>query len=223
MSRVRLAVFVIIQGVLGGCSGFGEALNTRVCWSGNLPAQCDRAFVEFTCPQSILVKSKIVKLHIADIRTRVTKGTPSPQVGELFSQYCPPHCIPIYVQGESPFETLHADVNGIIQRSGYTLALEENPNNFLLEFDLVLVDVRTDEPGWMTMKVTTRAQVAFKATKFFSDGDPQLLGIYEGKDEIAHAYAALGDYQNVLNGAYCRALRGFAKAVEEGLLEGARP
>ena len=43
--------FIVL--ITTACSGIQEALDSRVCYENGIPVQCDRAYVEFSCPMGV--------------------------------------------------------------------------------------------------------------------------------------------------------------------------
>jgi hypothetical protein len=159
------------------------------------------------------------------LATRVARGVESPKVGELFSQRCPPECIPIFVKGGSPWETLNRDVGDILQHLGHRLTTDPTLADWLIRLDLTFVDVQSEDPGWLKLKLTTRATTSFEASLGAPGGKTIWSGTFNGTEEIKEWYASLGDSERTLGGAYCRALSSFAQAVagdafREKLLQG---
>lgn len=220
--RLRLIAALLIA-ALGGCSGLGESYESRICWEGGLPVQCDRAYLEFTCPAAVAVHTPDTDSQSAVIATQMAPGMDTPQIGQLFSQFCPPECMPLFVTGGSPFETLHRDVQDILQQSGYRLQRDADEIAPVLDLDLTLIDVRSDDPGWTDLRITTRARVDFQARLTAAGGRQIWAEDFTGADTIEHAYVALGDYQVILSNAYCQALDSFAEAVTGGALDDLPP
>lgn len=200
---------------LVGCAGLEEAYDSRVCWQrawwGVWPDQCDHATLAFRCSREITVE----RAAAADtaIVVRMARAGQPPEVGELFSQHCPPRCIPIYVEGPTPSTVLGDDARDILGRAGYRIAAEPEGADAELELRFEVVDVRSAQPGFWDMKVSTRAAVAFSGLLRGRDGEVVWSGRFPAGEEIRHSYAALADSEAILSGAYCAALQQFADAV----------
>lgn len=201
---------------LTGCAGLKEAYDSRVCWQGSWlliwPDQCDHATVEFRCNREIVVERAAAGADPAIVVRTARAGHP-PEVGELFSQYCPPHCIPIYVEGPAPSAVLGDDARDIVGRAGYRITAEPKEADTELELRVEVVDVRSEQPGFWDMKISTRARVAFSGHLRGRDGETLWSGRYPAEEEIRHSYASLADSAAMLSGAYCSALQQFAEAV----------
>lgn len=219
MSRLSIPGLALLVMALSGCSGFGEAYDSRVCWEGSSAAQCRQASILLECSQEIDVPTGTDIAPSATLVTRVAEGERRPVVGELFSQWCPPDCIPIHLAGFDPWDTLHGDVREILERAGYRLAEDVEGDIPIVDLELPSLDVRSDDPGWLSMKITTRARASFRASVVAVDGQPLWSEEFAGAGEVRHAYAALSDYEQALGEAYCDALRDFARVVGEGALE----
>ena len=213
MAHTRRLFGVAALVTLSGCAGFQEAYETRVCWSEGLAAQCDSAFVEFRCVDQIETLASTKEGIGATLATRVVKRLESPRAGELFSQRCPPECIPILVKGGSPSETLDRNAREILQHVGYKLTSDPTLADGLLRLDLTFVDVRSEDPGWFKMKLTTRATTSFSARLEAPEGEVIWTQTFNGTEEIKHWYASLRDSERILGRAYCQALSSFAQAV----------
>ena len=98
---------------LAGCAGLKEAHDSRVCWHGPWPAiwpdQCEYATIEFGCPAAVTVAAGAGEVRSAIVITRIARGMELPVVGELFSQFCPPDCIPILALEPLPADVLERD------------------------------------------------------------------------------------------------------------------
>jgi hypothetical protein len=219
MRRIAILGPASLVMALSGCSGFGEAYESRVCWQGSSPAQCRQASILLECSEEIEVPTGPGTASQAILVTRVAEGERRPVVGELFSQWCPPDCIPIHLAGFDPWDTLHGDVQEILEQAGYRLVEEDEGDVPIVDLELPSLDVRSDDPGWLSMKITTRARASFRASVVGLDGQPVWSEEFGGAAEVRHAYAALSDYEQALGEAYCGALRGFARMLGEGALE----
>lgn len=190
---------------VAGCSSFNEAYESRVCWDA--PGQCKSATLDFVCGETIEVKR--ADRPATPIAIVLTRDAETREIGELFSQSRP---IPIYVDNGSPYRTLERDVRDIIGRAGYTLT-DPQESGKIMKLDLISADVRSDDPGWISLTIPTRSAVLFTITR---DGNRRT---FTGTANIRHAYAAIGDYQEVLSKAYCESLSEFARSVEAGVLD----
>jgi hypothetical protein len=209
-------IAVIAMVALAGCAAYWAEQKARVCWQGALPHQCDRAFIELRCDQ-VLPTGKTAAPG-SQIAVEVVKGIDAPIVGELFSQFCPPDCIPIQLRGAPPWQTLSDDVAAILKRHGYVIAPPAATGIKVLDLVGVRADVRSDKPGWTDMKVPTRAVVGFSAT--LQVGENEVWSVhFAGESELASAYASLRDSQQVFSEAYCAALEEFAGLVGDGALD----
>jgi len=125
-----------------------------------------------------------------------------------------PSCIKIFIEGESPWQTLRGDVESILILDGYEVLGMQGGDENVLELDLTRVDVRSDDPGWLSMKITTHAEVFFTATLRSPGGDVAWSESFNGRDEIRHSYAGLDDSEMILGNAYCQALASFARGIQ---------
>lgn len=202
---------------LTGCAGLREAHDSRVCWQGPWPAiwpdQCEFATVEFHCPAKLAVAPQVAQGPRDTLVMRIARSAELPIVGELFSQFCPPRCIPILAAPPTPPETLRQDTRTLLVRAGYELATDPDTASAELELRLESVDVRSDRPGFWDIKATTRAAVSFGARLRRRDGETAWSGQFSGEAQIRHAYAALADSERILGSAYCQALQQFADAI----------
>jgi len=205
----------LILPLLTGCAGFQEALDSRVCYSNGVPQQCDSAHLEFSCEQDIVANVGARDGARGNVSIRLVRDFASPKVGELFSQYCPPNCMPIFDTGESPWQTLQSDVEKIVRHLGYETSQADTTSGNNLELDLTWVDVSSEDPGWTQMKITTRATVTIKVALLTSQGAAVWAGEFSGEDEIRHAYAALSDSETILGNAYCQALMSFSQSIQD--------
>ncbi|MBW2426685.1 MAG: hypothetical protein JRG86_20740 [Deltaproteobacteria bacterium] len=219
MRRIAILALALVAVALHGCSGFGEAYESRVCWEGSSPAQCQQASILLECSAEIEIQTIDEMAATSTLATRAAEGVLRPVVGELFSQWCPPDCIPIHLAGLDPWDTLERDVREILERAGYQLAAEEKGGVPIVALELPALDVRSDDPGLLSMRITTRARARFRASVVGPDGQPAWSQEFGGTAEVKHAYAALSDYENALGEAYCGALREFARVVGGGTLE----
>ena len=195
---------------VAGCASFNESYESRVCWDGGIPRQCDSVRLDFICGNTIEV-ARADRTN-APIAIVLARDVPTRDIGELFSQHCPPQCIPIYPKNGSPSRTLERDVRDIVSRAGYALT-DEQEGSTVITLNLISADVRSDDPGWTSLTIPTRASVIFTIrTK-------GRWRTFTGMKEIRHAYAALSDYQQTLSAAYCKSLSEFARSVEAGVLE----
>jgi hypothetical protein len=195
---------------VAGCASFNEARESRVCWDGSMPDQCDSVRLDFICEKSIeIARRDRTNTPIAIVLAR---DVPTQEIGELFSQNCPPNCISIYAKNGSPFRTLERDVRDIVSRAGYTLT-DQQEGSTVVTLDLMSADVRSDDPGWTSLTIPTRAAVIFTIR-----ANEQWLTI-TGTEEMRHVYAALDDYRHTLSAAYCESLSEFARSVEAGMLD----
>ncbi len=153
---------------------------------------------------------------------RLARDVESAPVGELFSQFCPPNCIDILVEGPTPWQVLRGDVEEIFSSSGYEIVRDVDLADFVLTLDVTHADVRSDDPGWLKLKITTRASVAFSASLESSLGDAW-DETFAGEDRIEHSYASLSDSEQILGNAYCEALTSFSNFIEAASLQGDHP
>ncbi len=143
---------------VAGCASFNESYGSRVCWDGGTLGQCDSARLDFTCGETIEV-ARADRTN-APIAIVLARDVPTRDIGELFSQYCPPQCIPIYAKNGSPFRTLERDVRDIVSRAGYALKAQQ-AGSTVMTLNLISADVRSDDPGWTSLTIPTRASVIF--------------------------------------------------------------
>ena len=209
-------VAIVVTFAVGGCAEMMADSHSRVCMEGGLPSQCESVQIELRCDRPLPSR------QVAGIDTRiaiqVTEGVDAPIVGELFSQFCPPDCIDIQLTGPPPWQTLRADVSHSLQRHGYEVAKPSPATDRIVDLVGVRADVRSDDPGWTSMKITTRAVVGFTAT-LFSGGSEVWSAHFVGESQLASAYASVADSQQVFSEAYCSALEEFAATVSLGTLE----
>ena len=207
----RLPVLAIAF-FISSCAGFNEAYEDRVCWDGisAIPLQCNQAFMHFRCPEdleslsgpSITASKKVVIKPVA--------GYSAPKVGELFSHH---GSIPIFIKGDSPWNTLHDDVVQVLRHLGYEVRNNPDGSESVIEADMTLLDVHSDPGGWFDLKGTTLATASFKVIMQNSNGEELWTEEFTGKQQIKVSYFFLKDAEKTLGQAYCRALEDFAHAA----------
>jgi hypothetical protein len=212
VSRGARASALIALGVggallLAGCGGFREAYDSRVCWSDGVPVHCSRVQVAFGCSRDLATFVRPGGDATVGLSVRVTPPEAT-LVGALFHQTQPD--VPIEVAGPQPAERLRLDAQRLLARAGHPDADEAD---HVLELYDLYFDVRSEDPGWLSLRVTTRAQASFSAALRAGHGEALWSDSFSGAREVRAAYAALSDSELALSEAYCAALEDFAEAI----------
>lgn len=213
LSRYIVVDFLlIIAYTTSSCSRLEESYSDRVCWGegSSVPLECREKFVDFKCTENLQISTIALPKDITRITTNQTKNYTMPVVGKLFNQHGE---TPILVKNGSPWVTLHNDIDRILLNSGYEIDHHSSDLENRLDIDIVILDVRSDDPGLLDLKIKTRAVVTFKVTLLRNSGEIAWTEDFTGNEQIEVVYAYLKDSEEVLNRAYCQALRKFASAV----------
>ena len=207
----RLPVLAIAF-FISSCASFNEAYKDRVCWDGIsvVPLQCNQAFMQFRCPEDLKALSGPSITTSKKVVIRSVAGYSAPKVGELFSHQ---GSIPIFVEGGSPWETLHNDVVQLLRYLGYEVSNNPDGSESVIEADITLLDVHGEPGGWFDLKGTTLATASFKVIMQKSNGEELWAKKFTGKQQIKVSYFLLSDAEKTLGQAYCHALEDFANAA----------
>ena len=202
----RIACLIISTLMMTSCAGYNEAYDDRVCYSPNskVPLQCNEVFVEFKCERTIPVLVSSEKK--GKISIRLKRDFESPKAGELFSQY---GGIPIFVGNGSPWKRLSEDVANMLRQAGYQVDSRSESAGDVIELDIKLLDVRSKDAGWSSLKGETSAIATFTVT-FIRNEAVVWVEEFSGQDQDKFQYFLLSDSQRLLNSAYCSSLEKFS-------------
>ena len=196
------------------CSTYKETYENpdRQCWEEKTfgKIKCE-AFIDFQCSKSISSLGSIQEEKGKKIFFKQVAGPQSPSVGELFAHVQP---FPIFVKNGSPWETLHNDIEQILNRLGYEVTDNSDDAKNIIEADLTLLDVRSEPGGFTDLKGTTRARITFKIILRNNKGDEGWQEEFVGEHQIKVSYFYLEDYAKTLGKAYCESLENFMQAAQ---------
>lgn len=199
--------------VVSSCSAFSEAYHDRVCWEQGsiVPLQCGEAFMPLSCPEDIVTaNNQRIAIH-RKLALKQVEGYSSPKVGELFSQQ---GSIPIFIEGVSPWLTLHNDLKKILSTLGYDVLTDTNGSDLIVESDITLLDVRSKPGRWFELKGTTHATASFKIIMQQINSKKLWSQEFTGEHKMKVSYVLLSDAEKALSEAYCQALRKFSDTVQ---------
>jgi len=143
------------------------------------------------------------------ISIRLKRDYVSPKAGELFGQH---GNIPIFVSNGSPWKRLSEDVASMLRQVGYQVDNSSEHAGNVVELDIKLLDVRSKDAGWSSLKGETAAIATFTVT-LIRNGTSVWSEEFSGKDQDKFYYALLSDSERLLNSAYCSALEKFSKKM----------
>ena len=220
LSKLLLLVFCCM---ISSCAMHKETYENpdRRCWqkeplSFGGKISCE-AFIDFLCPDEQLFSEKRLAGRQGRIYLKLVEGPSSPEVGDLYAHVQP---FPIFVKNGSPWETLQKDISRILSQQGYTLVNDLNDAQYIVETDLILLDVRSDPGGFTDLKGTTLAKVKFNVAFFDANDKPVWSNEFVGERQIKASYFYLKDSATTLVHAYCQALDDFSKATWPEVFKG---
>lgn len=196
-----------------GCTGFNQAYEERVCWENDNPIECNVHAITLNCPEVPVFTQPSRSSSFTKVLVNPLDGPANPHVGYLFSQSSDKP-IPIYLTGETAWETLQKDLKKILRSYGLKIQEDRQDIDGIVEGNITFLDVRTTPGGWFDLKIPTKAQVGFEVK--IMDPDKNMLWHQEfhGSTEIMVSYVYLKDSQDILGQAYCQALSEFVTAFE---------
>lgn len=216
-------LLLVLCGMISSCAVYKETYENpdRRCWekeplSFGGEISCE-AFIDFRCPNELPFSKKSLAGRPGRIYLKLVEGPSSPKVGDLYAHVQP---FPIFVKNGSPWETLQKDVSRILTQQGYTLVNDLNDAQYIVEADLILLDVRSDPGGFTDLKGTTRAKVKLNVAFYDANDKPVWNNEFVGEYQIKVSYFYLKDSATTLGNAYCLALDDFSKATWPEMFKG---
>lgn len=206
-----VAATLLVLVFITGCTGFYQAYEERVCWSKGIPIECNVHAINLKCQEVPVFTGVSRQRAVTKVYVERVEGPANPRVGDLFSQHGDK---PIYLIGETAWETLRRDLEAIIRSSGVKILPNKQGSDAIVEANMTLLDVRSRPGGWLDFKIPTKAQASFEVKLTNQEGKLQWRQEFHGVEEMMVSYAFLEDSQSLLGEAYCHALKQFVTAFE---------
>lgn len=211
LSRLLILTVLPLMAFIASCTGVKQAYEERVCWKNGLPIECNIHEITLSCSETPSFNQKLNLTTFTKVFIEPVNGPTDPQVGYLFSQGGDK---PIFLAGETPWETLHNDLEAILRSSGLKVQEDKQDIDGIIVGNMTLLDVRTKHGGWLDFKIPTKAQARFEIKVKDVDGKIIWQQEFTGSKEIMVSYAYLKDSQDLLGQAYCLALSNFTSEFE---------